>query len=214
VGNRLEDAFACGREAYAIAERLSLAVSASYAARSLAWNSLECLDGHEFVKWVDRAITWARRTQHPASVADVALLEAEVALEQGRLGDASRLLAESNRLWNPLKHPRSEAHAVAFGIALSIEEEREILPSQVNDVWRLFRALAGRLSFDLVVGRFALGLAASGELEQSSALVHEYLSGSRRDLGPARPILQRLLAQAKSQHGHQAEPRSLVATTE
>jgi hypothetical protein len=210
VGNRLGDALACGREAYGMAERLSLAVSATHAARWLAWTSLECLENEELTKWVSRATTWAHRTQHPASVADVALLRAEVALQQGLGAEASRLLAESNRLWNPLRHPRSEAHALAFGIALGLESGREISPSSVNEIWRLFRVLAGRLSFDLVVGRFALGLAAAGEFEQYAAIVDEYLNRFRRDLGPPRPILQQLLVRAHLQSGPKEEPRSLV----
>jgi hypothetical protein len=201
VGDRLDDSLGFAREAFSIAERFALCNSACHASRRLGWAYLDRLSTSDVVFWTEKGEAWAKRTQHPASIADLSMLHAEVALAQGCIGDADAFFERSRTLWGPLKHPRAEAHALALKIALAVEKGEEIGEDDLDEVWRLFRRLANRSMLDLAIGRFVLGLAASGRSSDAAQMIHDYLSRFRRERGPVRPIFRHLVARARNQFG-------------
>lgn len=201
VGDRLDDSLNLAREAFSIAESFALCASACLAARRLGWAYLDRLSTEQVAEWTQRGEAWGSRTQHPASIADLSMLRAEVALASGCVGDAATLFERSQTLWGPLKHPRAEAHALALKIALSVERCEAITDRDANEAWRLFHILAGKATLDLAVGRFVLGLAASGRNAESVEMLDSYLSRFRRERGPVRPVLRHILARAQEQFG-------------
>jgi DNA-binding SARP family transcriptional activator len=201
VGGRLDDSIVFAREAFAIAERCSLCASASLAARRLAWAYLERAESAAVAEWTKMGEEWAKPTQHPASVADLSTLRAEVALAHGALSEAQNLFERSNALWGPLRHPRAEAHAHGFKLALAVESRRQILSYDLEEAWRLFKVLADRTMADVVVGRFALALAAGGRSRESAEMIEDYLRHHRRELGPLRPFFRKLVARAHTEFG-------------
>jgi DNA-binding SARP family transcriptional activator/tetratricopeptide (TPR) repeat protein len=201
VGDRLDDSVVFAREAFTIAERFSLCASACLAARRLAWAYLDRLDSTEVAEWTRRGEQWAKRTQHPASVADVSMLRAEVALARGAVSEACCLFERSNALWGPLTHPRAEAHSHALKLALAVETGCPIQSEDLDEAWRLFRLLADRTMLDLVIGRFALGLAAGGRGQESAEMVNDYLHRYRRERGSVRPVFRQLIARSHTEYG-------------
>jgi DNA-binding SARP family transcriptional activator len=201
IAGWLDRSVILAREALAIAERFSLCASACLAARRLAWACLDRRETVEVAVWTTKGEEWARRTQHPASVADLATLRAEVALANGSLSEAQDLFDRSNALWGPLKHPRAEAHAHAFKLALAIENRLPMSSSDLDEAWRLFKLLADRTNADVVVGRFALALAAGGWRKESAAMIDAYVHRYRRERGSVRPFLRDLIARARREYG-------------
>ena len=201
IGDRLEESVLFAREAFVLAEKFGLAGSACLAARRLAWAYLDRVDTIQMTEWAKVGAEWAKRTQHPASVADIAMLRAEVALASGAILDARALFDESLSLWGPLRHPRAEAHALALKLALAVETGHGPNSHDLSDTWRLFKLLGNRSMLDLVIGRFALALAAGGRLEDSARMVSEYFVHQRRERGPARPVFRRLFARAVEEFG-------------
>jgi DNA-binding SARP family transcriptional activator len=201
VGDRLDESALFAREAFAIAERFSLCASACLAARRLAWGYLERLDGVAVAAWTQRGEEWAKRSQHPASVADLATLRAEVALSQGSVSEARRLFEAANALWGPLKQPRAEAHAHALKLVLAVETGLPIRGEELDESWRLFKLLADRALLDLVIARFAFGLAAGGRGQESVAMIDEYVYRYRRERGPLRPAFRELITRAQTEYG-------------
>ena len=205
VGDRLDDSLEFAREAFAIAEKLALGNSACHAARRLGWAYLDRMATGEAAVWTERGEAWAKRTQHPASVADLSMLQAEVALAHGRISDAEGCYRKSQTLWGPLTHARAEAHALALKIALAVEKGVRVSADDTTETWRLFRVLANRSMLDLAIGRFALGLAASGQQSDANRMVQEYLTRLRRERGPARPIFRHLITRAQKEFGLRPE---------
>lgn len=213
VGDRLDESLGFAREAFLIAERFALCNSACLAARRLGWTYLDRLSTEEAAEWTQRGEMWGRRTQHPASIADLAMLRAEAALALGCVGDADALFARSQTLWGPLKHPRAEAHALALKIALSVEKGAAITERDANEAWRLFHILAGKSMLDLAIGRFVLGLAASGRNSESIDMLQKYLSRFRRERGPVRPVFRHVIARAQKQFGLVLHDSSTLGVT-
>jgi hypothetical protein len=201
VGDRLEDSLIFAREAFAIAERFVLCNSACHAARRLGWAYLDRLCTGEVAHWTEKGEAWAKRTQHPASIADLSMLRAEVALANGSIAHADQCFEKSKALWGPLKHPRAEAHALALKIALTLEKHEEITARDLEEAWRLFHLLANRSMLDLAIGRFVLGLAASSRNAESIKMIDDYLSLFRRERGPVRPVFRQLVTRALTQYG-------------
>jgi hypothetical protein len=201
VGDRLDDSLGFAREAFAIAEKLALGNSACHAARRLGWAYLDRMCRQEVAAWTERGEAWGTRVQHPASIADLSMLQAEVALAHGCINDAERCFARSQMLWGPLKHPRAEAHALALQIALTVENGREITEGSISEAWRLFAVLASRSMMDLAVGRFVLGLSAGGCQAEALRMIQEYITRLRRERGPVRPIFRHLVTRAQRDFG-------------
>jgi DNA-binding SARP family transcriptional activator/tetratricopeptide (TPR) repeat protein len=201
VAGRLDESISLACEAFEIAERFSLSASACLAARRLAWEYLELADAHQLAHWTAKGETWSTRAQHPASVADLATLRAEVALAHGDLAEAAYLFERSNALWVPLKHPRSEAHALAFKLALTVEAHRALLPADLDEACRLYKVLADRAMCDVVVARFALGLAAAGRIYESGEMIDTYLNRYRRERGAIRAFFRQLVERVRNEHG-------------
>jgi hypothetical protein len=201
VGDRVDESLTFAREAFAIAERFALCNSACHAARRLGWAYLDRLATEEVSLWTQKGEHWAKRTQHPASIADLSMLRAEVALAGGCVADAESLFEMSQRLWGPLKHPRAEAHALALRVALSVEKGSGVNATDASEAWRLFHLLANKPMLDLVIGRFVLGFAASGRRDDSRTMLEDYLTKFRRERGAVRPVFRALVARARVEYG-------------
>jgi hypothetical protein len=82
-----------------------------------------------------------------------------------------------------------------------VESRCSIPPCDLDEAWRLFTLLADRTKADFVVGRFALGLAAAGRMQDSAAMLDDYVLHRRRDRGPVAPVFQALVARAHAAYG-------------
>jgi DNA-binding SARP family transcriptional activator/tetratricopeptide (TPR) repeat protein len=195
-GAPITEARQAAASALEVAQRLGLAAYAAPAANQITLTFLADGDTATAGAWFDKALWLMERSVDTVGRATILSNGAEIALRERRLGDAERLITESENAVGHARSPRSDIRLVSFRWRLRLlRGDADPTEHDLTAFAHLHRRTRKANGQDFSTAVLVELLLLRGRRRDASRLLTDYLRRFRRPMAPLEPDLERLRAE-------------------